>query len=138
MKSLFACGVCAAFAFVAISSAASSEDEGKKSKEPPLKPCTIRSPSSGLFFDLNAISLQAPKDSKDKKKAEESTESWHAKGYDYGSNFTMNFCAPVVEELKDVEGVDKALWQNVSAFYSIGKKTYSIGYVECNPGSNTI
>jgi cation-dependent mannose-6-phosphate receptor len=40
----------------------------------------------------------------------------------------MNFCAPVVEELNDVEGIDKASWRNVSAFYTMGKKTYSIGY----------
>jgi len=33
----------------------------------------------------------------------------------------------VVEELNDVEGIDKASWRNVSAFYTMGKKTYSIG-----------
>lgn len=55
-------------------------------------------------------------------------ESWHAKGYDYGSNFTLNFCAPVVEDIGEVEGVDRELWKNVSAYYTAGGKTYSIGY----------
>lgn len=57
----------------------------------------------------------------------EVSESYHVKGQDYGANFTINFCAPVVEDLTDVEGVDKKLAQNVSAYYTIGKKSYSIG-----------
>ncbi|TID24284.1 mannose 6-phosphate receptor domain-containing protein [Venturia nashicola] len=108
-----------------LSSAASSTDD-KKSKEPALKPCTIRSPASGAFFDLSSLSLHPPKDTKDVKKGEAS-ESYHVKGQDFGANFTLNFCAPVVEDLTDVEGVDKKLARNVSAFYTIGKKTYSIG-----------
>lgn len=106
-------------------SAASTSDD-KKTKEPALKPCTIRSPASGAFFDLSSLSLHPPKDTKDVKKGEVA-ESYHVKGQDYGANFTINFCAPVVEDLKDVEGVDKKLAQNVSAYYMIGKKSYSIG-----------
>lgn len=109
-------------------SLADSADGDKKAKEPTPKPCTIRSPTSGHFFDLNPISVRLP-DSKDKKKADESLESWHAKGYDYGTNFTLNFCAPVVEELDDVEGLDRNLWRNVSAYYRDGRRTYSIGWV---------
>ena len=52
-----------------------------------------------------------------------------AKGYDYGVNFTMNFCAPVVEEIKDVKGVEEKMWRNVSGFYRREGKIYSIGYV---------
>lgn len=85
----------------------------------PLKPCTIVSPSSGDFYDLNTITKKADKDDR--------TESWHSRGYDYGTNFTLNFCAPVIETLEDVVGVDEALWQNVSAFYKLEGKTYSIG-----------
>lgn len=108
-----------------LTSAASTSDD-KKTKEPALKPCTIRSPASGAFFDLSSLSLHPPKDIKDVKKGEVS-ESYRVKGQDYGANFTINFCAPVVEDLTDVEGVDKKLAQNVSAYYTIGKKSYSIG-----------
>lgn len=107
-----------------ITNAATSDD--KKTKEPVLKPCTIRSPVSGAFFDLSSLSLHPPKDIKDVKKGEV-LESYHVKGQDYGANFTINFCAPVVEDLSDVEGVERKLAQNVSAYYTIGKKTYSIG-----------
>jgi cation-dependent mannose-6-phosphate receptor len=128
MKSSLLGAFCAAFLALSSNVSAETADKDvKKVKEPAARPCTIRSPSSGHFFDLNSISVQLP-DPKDKKKADERTESWHAKGYDYGTNFTMNFCAPVVEELDRVEGVDKALWQNVSAYYTQGKRTYSIGY----------
>lgn len=67
---------------------------------------------------------------KDKgKDVDEGPKSWHARGYDYNSNFTMNFCGPVVEEIKDVVGVDEKLWQNVSAYYTVNGKVFSIGYV---------
>jgi len=56
-------------------------------------------------------------------------DGWHAKGYDYGANFTINFCGPVVEELDDVVDLEKSLWKNVSAFYEMDGKQYSIGYV---------
>lgn len=57
------------------------------------------------------------------------TEDWHAKGWDYKANFTLNICDPVVKEVKDVVGVDKDLWRNVSAHYTMDGKTYSIGFV---------
>lgn len=56
-------------------------------------------------------------------------ESWHAKGYDYGANFTINICAPVIENVTDVVGVDKSRWQNISAYYEKDDKIYSIGCV---------
>ncbi|KAF2433122.1 mannose 6-phosphate receptor domain-containing protein [Tothia fuscella] len=123
MKLFNTCILCA---FLTTSTTLAATADDKKTKAP--KPCTIRSPSSGAFFDLSAISIQLPPKKKEEDKKKESTlESWHAKGYDYGSNFTLNFCAPVVESLEDVEGVDKGLWRNVSAFYTQGKRTYSIG-----------
>lgn len=55
-------------------------------------------------------------------------ESYHVKGYDYPSNFSMNFCAPVVEELADVEGIPTSRIANVSAFYKDSRgDIYSIG-----------
>ena len=91
------------------------------------KPCTIKSPSSGLEFDLSGLAV-APKEDH-KKKGEEPAQSWTAKGYDYGVNFTMNICAPVVEELDDVKGVNDRLVRNISAYYSHGGRTFSIGYI---------
>jgi len=115
MKFFYACVV------LALSTAGAAADE--------RKPCTIRSPSSGAFFDLNSLNIQPPgKNSKPLKK-DDKLESWHAKGYDYGANFTLNICGPVVEELDDVVGVSKSYWKNISAFYTIGEDTYSIWYV---------
>jgi hypothetical protein len=93
------------------------------------KPCTVRSPTTGSYFDLNAISLSPP-ELKDGRKIhkDDREESWKARGHDYPANFTFNICAPVIEDLKDVVGVDKSRWQNVSAFYERNGKTYSIGY----------
>lgn len=91
----------------------------------PLKPCTVVSPTTERFFDLNGLRRTLSDDGKKKKDADEG--SWHAKGYDYGANFTVNFCGPVVEELSDVQDLDKDLWRNVSAFYERGDRQYAIG-----------
>ena len=91
------------------------------------KPCQIHNPSNGKSYDLNTVTVQPLRNHKPAHK-DERTESWHARGYDYDKNFTMNFCAPVIEKLDDVVGVKEDLWRNVSAFYRLDKKTYSIGY----------
>ena len=94
-----------------------------------LKPCTVISPTSERFFDLNPMRRLPPSESDGKKnsKKEGDEGSWHAKGYDYNANFTINFCGPVVEELDKVEDLDKGLWKNVSAFYERGDKQWAIG-----------
>ena len=107
-------------ATLSLSSSSSSSDEKPR-------PCTIRSATTGKFFDLTPISITQQKSSSSKKDGDEPLASWHARGHDYPANFTLNFCAPVVEELKDVVGVDEDRWQNVSAFYEMGGKIYSIG-----------
>lgn len=93
-------------------------------------PCVAHSPISGLYYDLNAISLTPP-EMKDGKKVHKTDrdESWQAKGHDYGANFTINICRPAIEDVRDVEGVEKSRWMNVSAYYEKGGKVYSIGYV---------
>lgn len=106
--------------FLSSSHAASSSKEDSK----PHEPCTIRSPTSGAFFDLNALHIAPPGTSKAKAARD---YSWNTTGYGYPYNFTMNFCGGVVEPIKDVVGVDKALWQNVSAYYKEDGKVYSIG-----------
>lgn len=120
----------AALALAAATTAAAATDDKKAS---PLKPCTIRSTSSGSFFDLSSLRLEPAKDAK-KLGKNEANESWPAMGYDYGANFRLNFCGPVVEEVKDVDGVESALWKNVSAYYQKGGKTYSMGFVRLWPG----
>lgn len=90
-------------------------------------PCTITN-SKGTFFDLNSLSILPP-DPKTKKPTNrwKKTDNWHARGYDVGTNFTLNICAPVTGILSDVEGVKQDHWKNVSAFYEVGEKTYSLG-----------
>jgi cation-dependent mannose-6-phosphate receptor len=93
----------------------------------PLKPCTVISPTSERFFDLNPMRRLPPSETDSKKKKEGEEGSWHARGYDYNANFTINFCGPVVEELNAVQDLDKGVWQNVSAFYERGDKQWAIG-----------
>ncbi|KAI9645790.1 Cation-independent mannose-6-phosphate receptor CI-MPR [Ciborinia camelliae] len=97
--------------------------EDKKPK--PVDPCTISS-TTGSFFDLRPLSIQPPEEGK-KPAKNAKTDSWHARGYDYKGNFTLNVCAPVVEGVKDIVGLDKNYWQNVSAFYEFDGKKYSVG-----------
>lgn len=105
-----------------------SSDDSKKAAH---APCTIRSPTSGAFFDLNPIHIEFPQ-AGSKKAASARNESWTARGYDYGANFTLNFCGPVIENLTNVVGVEEKRWQNISAFYQLDGKTYSIGCVFSN------
>lgn len=92
-------------------------------------PCVARSPVSGLYYDLNAISLSPPELKNGEQLSPEARNtSWHSKGHDYPANFTLNICAPVIEDVKDVVGVDSSKWQNISAYYERDGKIYSIGY----------
>lgn len=92
-------------------------------------PCVARSPTTGLYFDLNAISLSPPKMKDGNKLAKDArTESWYARGHDYPANFTINICAPVIENVTDVVGIESSRWKNVSAYYERDDKRYSIGY----------
>jgi cation-dependent mannose-6-phosphate receptor len=109
--------------------AASSDDT-------PSIPCTAKSPLNHGFYDLRPLSVIPPSaDSSPKHrrtKTPEKTTSWTAKGHDYPANFSINICAPVIEDLASyphgVQGVDKPLWGNVSAFYEHEDgRTYSIG-----------
>lgn len=95
-------------------------------KQKPVEPCTITS-SGGSFYDLRGLSAVSVEDGKKASKGARA-ESWHSKGYDYNVNFTMNFCAPVVENVKDVVGIsDEKRWGNVSAYYESKGNVYSIG-----------
>ncbi|EMD87476.1 hypothetical protein COCC4DRAFT_49354 [Bipolaris maydis ATCC 48331] len=115
--------------------AASALPFAAAASDKPLKPCTVISPTTERFFDLNPMRRLAPSQSDGKKnsKKEGDEGSWHARGYDYGANFTINFCGPVVEELDEVQDLDKALWRNVSAFYEKGSKQWAIGLESSEP-----
>ncbi|PLN80835.1 mannose 6-phosphate receptor domain-containing protein [Aspergillus taichungensis] len=110
---------------------AASDSSGKDG----LLPCVARSASTGFYYDLNAISLSPPSSASDNDKSRKHIrdESWHAKGHDYNANFTLNFCAPVVEDVVDVVGVDRQRWGNVSAYYEKDNKIYSIGQQASEP-----
>ncbi|KAI9846045.1 MAG: Cation-independent mannose-6-phosphate receptor CI-MPR [Thelocarpon superellum] len=110
---------------------AAAEDKKTPSKPKPA-PCTLHSPNTGSFFDITPISLVAPKPGT-KAHKDQRTESWQARGYDYPTNFTLNICAPVLEEVKNVVGIEKDRWRNVSAYYELKGKTYSIGQQSSEP-----
>lgn len=105
-------------------------DPGSESPSPAPAPCTIRSPFSGSFFDLNPLHIVLPDDPLAKTQKHVRDWSWNATGWDLPYNFTMNFCGGVVEDLRKmggVEGVEEGRWRNVSAFYTKEGKVYSIG-----------
>ncbi|KAL4780026.1 mannose-6-phosphate receptor binding domain-containing protein [Aspergillus varians] len=94
-------------------------------------PCAARSPTTGLYYDLSALTV--PLNGGDKSRKHHRDESWHVRGHDYNANFTLNICAPVVEEVTDVVGVNENNWQNVSAYYQREGMTYSIGQQASDP-----
>lgn len=98
---------------------------GVEDKPKPVDPCTVAS-ATGSFYDLRPLTIKPLEDGKKADKSEK-TDSWHARGYDYKSNFTLNICAPVVEELHDVVGIEKNMYANISAFYQADSETYSLG-----------
>jgi cation-dependent mannose-6-phosphate receptor len=100
------------------------------------KPCTLRSPTTGSFYDLRPLSVSAPPPNSKSTPKESGPESWHAKGYDYPANFTLNICASVIEPFPDdgVDGITERRWQNVSAFYTTAKgEAFSIGQSSAAP-----
>ncbi|GES60818.1 vacuolar sorting receptor [Aspergillus terreus] len=119
------------FLFLLASSISSASDSS--SPRDTLSPCVARSPTTGLYYDLNALSLSPPTAGDEKSRKNTREESWHAKGHDYRANFTLNICAPVVENIKDVVGVDRERWGNVSAYYERDGKIYSIGQQASEP-----
>ena len=94
-----------------------------------VEPCTVAS-SSGSFYDLSPLTAAAPPAGK-KPGKNDRIGDWRARGYDYKSNFTLNICAPVVKVLDHATGIDKKHLQNISAYYEVGSKIYSIGWVTC-------
>lgn len=94
----------------------------------PLLPCTIYRTETNAYYDISPIAVQPLVDHK-KAHKDDRTESWHARGYDMGTNFTLNFCAPVIERIDEAVGIKESLVKNISAFYTWKEEVYSIGYV---------
>lgn len=90
---------------------------------PIILPCTAK---GNGFYDLRPL-MVTPLDPDAKKTVKMKTDSWQSKGHDYPGNFSINVCAPVVEEIADVVGIEKDLWRNVSAYYEMDGRTYSLG-----------
>lgn len=95
---------------------------------PIILPCTAK---GNGFYDLRPLTV-LPIDPDTKKTGKEKTDSWQSKGHDYPGNFSINVCAPVVEEIEDVVGIQKDLWKNVSAYYEVDGRTFSIGQQSSN------
>lgn len=113
--------LCTILSYLSTTSIAASSEH----KTPQVEACTIHSSLSGSFYDVRPLTLKES----GHKTAAATNESYHARGYDYGANFTINICGPVVEELDDVYGVSSRAWANVSAFYKDPRDdtVYSLG-----------
>ncbi|KAK0630875.1 mannose-6-phosphate receptor binding domain-containing protein [Bombardia bombarda] len=86
----------------------------------------VATSTSGAFYDLRPdMAVAVVEGAKPLKGAP--TADYLARGYDYGSNFTLNICGSVVKTVEDVVGLDKAAWKNVSAYYESKGKVYSLG-----------
>jgi len=113
-------------ALLAGSASAYFSDDEPSTTSTYVPACTATSSTgSGAFFDLRH-DIAWPADSgKEHKSAIH--KDYHARGYDYGKNFTMNICSSVVDRVTDVVGVDESRWSNVSAYYMSQGNIYSIG-----------
>jgi cation-dependent mannose-6-phosphate receptor len=106
---------------------AADKDPAKttSSATPIVTPC-VATATSGAFYDLRPdVAVVVAEGAKPPRGA--LTEDYLARGYDYGSNFTLNICGAVVKKVEDVVGIDKPLWKNISAHYEAKGKVYSLG-----------
>jgi len=113
-------------ALAALSGLACAEDATKStSSTSAVTPCVATS-TSGAFYDLRPdVAIIVEQGGKAPKGIP--TIDYLARGWDYGSNFTLNICEPVVKKVEDVVGLEKSQWKNVSAHYTHKGKTYALG-----------
>ncbi|KAL2147615.1 hypothetical protein VTI28DRAFT_8069 [Corynascus sepedonium] len=118
---------CLLVSLAALARVSSAEEATQTSTEstPVHTPCVATS-LTGAFFDLRPDVAVAVADG-EKPQRGVPTEDYIARGWDYGYNFTLNICEPVVKGVEDVVGVDENLWRNVSAYYEADGKIYSLG-----------
>ncbi|KAH8163205.1 hypothetical protein CIB48_g5042 [Xylaria polymorpha] len=98
--------------------------------------CTASS-TSGAFFDLrpDAAIKAKPDGSRPSHSRGAPLTDYKARGWDYGSNFTLNICSAVVEPIEDVKDIEESKWQNISAYYVSEGDHYSLGFQAANPGN---
>ncbi len=90
-----------------------------------VTPCVATS-TSGAFYDLRPDTAVVVEEGAKAPKGIP-TVDYLARGWDYGSNFTLNICGPVVKRVEDVVGIEKSSWKNISAHYTSKGKVYSLG-----------
>ncbi|KAG9257137.1 putative vacuolar sorting receptor [Emericellopsis atlantica] len=113
------------FAFALLAASVRASDD-EPSHTTPAPACTATSTTgSGAYFDLRPDIAWPEDDEKAHRYAQH--KDYHARGYDYGKNFTINICNSVVDPLTDVVGLEESQWQNVSAYYMSHGDIYSIG-----------
>jgi cation-dependent mannose-6-phosphate receptor len=95
--------------------------------------CTASS-TSGAFFDLRPDAAIKPKPDGSRPSNSRGAPliDYKARGYDYGSNFTLNICNAVVKPIEDVKGIEESKWQNISAYYVSKGDYYSLGFQSGN------
>jgi cation-dependent mannose-6-phosphate receptor len=115
--------------FLALLSIAGSTIAADADKTTTAEACTATNPKSGAFFDLRPdIAIKPPSDGS-KAKGGVPIKDYKVNGYDYGSNFTLNICGPVVEDIANVRGnINQEQWKNISAYYQSKGDTYSLGF----------
>ncbi|KAI0405465.1 mannose-6-phosphate receptor binding domain-containing protein [Xylaria palmicola] len=96
--------------------------------------CTASS-TSGAFFDLRPDAAIKPKPdgSRPSHSRGAPLTDYKARGFDYGANFTLNICNPVVEPIEDFKNIEASKWQNVSAYYVSEGEYYSLGFQSASP-----
>ncbi|KAK9459913.1 mannose-6-phosphate receptor binding domain-containing protein [Lipomyces oligophaga] len=100
---------------------ANDQSSSKNADNDQFPACTAVS-ARGNFFDLRALTRVKDVDESD----------FYVKGYDYGHNFTMNICAPVISTPDQVEGISDP--SQVSAYYTTEKgERFSIGSISQTP-----
>jgi cation-dependent mannose-6-phosphate receptor len=107
-------------------SVADEPSKTSSSSTPVVTPC-VATATSGAFFDLRPDTAVIIAEGEKHHKGIP-TEDYMARGWDYGTNFTLNICDAVVKRIDDVVGVEESLWRNVSAYYKADGKIYSLGY----------
>jgi len=76
--------------------------------------CTIRNNATESYYDLSNLI-----------RAQSGGSDWLVRGFDYGHNFSINICAPVVSPVNKFEGLSDA--SHVSAYYLNGTDAVAIG-----------
>jgi cation-dependent mannose-6-phosphate receptor len=115
----------AALAGAASAADSDTPDKTSSSASSVVTPC-VATATSGSFYDLRP-DRAVPLTDGEKVPKGLPTQDYVARGWDYGTNFTLNICGAVVGKVHDFEGVTSDMRKNVSAFYEKKNKFFSLG-----------